>query len=379
MMEKLGLYLHIPFCASKCAYCDFLSGPAGKEEQARYVEALIKEIKSFSSLKHNYQVDTVFFGGGTPSILEPELFLDAMEALGETFAFTKSAELTVEANPGTLTKNKLLTYKKTGINRLSIGLQSGDNDELKRLGRIHTWEEFLENYHLAREVGFKNINVDLMLALPGQTTVCLEESLKKVLALTPEHISVYSLILEEGTPFFEAWEKGELTLPEEETERGMYYLTVERLEQAGYHRYEISNFSKEGFESRHNNKYWTGDDYLGLGVASSSYLKGCRMKNTENILEYREKIEDKKSPIKERQTLTRQEKIEEFMFLGLRRSEGISKEKFFEKFEASLSEVYGSVIEKQEKLGLISQDEKRLWLTKRGIDVSNQVMADYLF
>lgn len=385
MMKKLGLYLHIPFCVKKCAYCDFLSAPADEAAKHSYIEALKKEIASYGKIGKEYLVDTIFFGGGTPSILEPELIKELMDAVRENFfletdgAGKETAEITLEANPGTLTKKKLETYLSCGINRLSMGLQSADNRELKCLGRIHTWEDFLENYRQARACGFENINVDLMSALPEQTVESYRTTLEKVISLEPEHISAYSLIIEEGTPFYEAWEKERLLLPEEEEERKMYYLTKELLEKAGYHRYEISNYAKAGKESRHNNKYWMGEDYLGLGLGASSYLKGCRMKNTEALREYEEKAGSLESLVIEKQVLSRQEKMEEFMFLGLRRMEGIRKDKFLACFGEDIMGVYGNIIEEQEKNGLIAQDKVGIWLTSRGIDVSNQVMADYLF
>lgn len=378
-MKRLGLYLHIPFCIRKCAYCDFLSAPAGEADRISYVQALKKEIQCMGKEAKEYQVDSVFFGGGTPSILEPELLEELLLQLRESFCITKEAEITLEANPGTLTEKKLVVYNKNGINRLSIGLQSADNGELKRLGRIHTWEEFLDNYRLARQLGFSNINIDLMSALPGQTRESYERTLNRVLKLKPEHISAYSLIIEKGTPFYETWEKDELLLPAEEEERQMYYLTERLLKAAGYHRYEISNYAKSGFESRHNNKYWTGEEYLGMGLGASSCFDGRRMKNTEFLPEYLEGIKMRKEIHIENHLLTRREKMEEFMFLGLRRMEGVSKERFFKEFGEELLEVYGETINKQEADGLIAQNEKQLWLTERGIDVSNRVMAEYLF
>lgn len=383
-MKKLGLYVHIPFCVQKCAYCDFLSAPSKAADRISYIQALKKEIKSFAAAAKDYEVDTVFFGGGTPSILEPELIRELMECLKESFCFIKEdaeskLEITLEANPGTLTKEKLISYRKSGINRLSMGLQSADKEELRLLGRIHTFEQFKENYKAAREAGFENISVDLMSALPGQTLKSYQTTLEKVLALEPEHISAYSLIIEEGTPFYTAWEEGKLILPEEEEERQMYYLTEELLKKAGYDRYEISNYAKKRYESRHNSKYWTGEEYLGLGLGAASYWKGSRNRNTENLADYLEKANAGESLLIESLLLTKQEKIEEFMFLGLRRMEGVSKEVFRERFGEELLSVYGEIIKEQETKGLIAQDEKRLWLTAQGIDLSNQVMAEYLF
>ena len=286
-MKELELYLHIPFCVKKCNYCDFLSAPAEEETRAAYVDALLEEIRGFED-PEDYEVVTVFFGGGTPSILPGQEIFRIMEALREKFSFRKGAEITLEANPGTVDKEKLSCYKKAGINRLSFGLQSADAEELKKLGRIHTWEKFLESFQLAREAGFSNINVDLMSALPGQTKESWEKTLRQVLALQPEHISAYSLIIEEGTPFYQLYEKdverrdaGEEPelLPSEEEERAMYEATGRILKEQGYLHYEISNYAKPGRECRHNLGYWQRRDYLGFGLGASTLLNPVRYKN----------------------------------------------------------------------------------------------------
>jgi oxygen-independent coproporphyrinogen-3 oxidase len=288
--RELGIYIHIPFCVKKCAYCDFLSAPATEEMKQEYINALLTEIKSYSGNTKEYIVPNIFFGGGTPSCISADAVLSIMEAIREVFAVDiERLEATIEVNPGTVTRDKLEQYKNAGINRLSFGLQSTNDEELKLLGRIHTFEQFLENYHLARELGFHNINIDLMSALPGQTLSSWENTLETVLKLKPEHISAYSLIIEEGTQFYDLYRpgtKGAAELPDEDTDRLMYQRTKEILELNGYRRYEISNYAKPGFECRHNSSYWIGTDYLGVGLGASSLLysmqirKSCTIKQT---------------------------------------------------------------------------------------------------
>ena len=381
-MKELELYLHIPFCVKKCNYCDFLSAPAGEETRAAYVDTLLEEIRGFDE-PEDYEVVTVFFGGGTPSILPGQAILRIMEALREKFSFRKGAEITLEANPGTVDKEKLSFYKKAGINRLSFGLQSADAEELKKLGRIHTWEKFLESFQLAREAGFSNINVDLMSALPGQTKESWEKTLRQVLALQPEHISAYSLIIEEGTPFYQLYEKdverrdaGEEPelIPSEEEERAMYEATGRILKEQGYLHYEISNYAKPGRECCHNLGYWQRRDYLGFGLGASTLLNPVRYKNTEDLEAYLGGDFSKKEFF----VLTKDNQIEETMFLGLRVLEGVSKEQFREQFSCELRVVYRKDLEKLEKEGLLEEEGDFVRLTSRGIDLSNPVLAEFL-
>ncbi|SCG88874.1 Oxygen-independent coproporphyrinogen-III oxidase [uncultured Clostridium sp.] len=381
-MKELELYLHIPFCVKKCNYCDFLSASAGEETRAAYVDALLEEIRGFDE-PEGYEVVTVFFGGGTPSILPGQAIFRIMEALREKFSFRKGAEITLEANPGTVDKEKLSFYKKAGINRLSFGLQSADAEELKKLGRIHTWEKFLESFQLAREAGFSNINVDLMSALPGQTKESWEKTLRQVLALQPEHISAYSLIIEEGTPFYQLYEKdverrdaGEEPelIPSEEEERAMYEATGRILKEQGYLHYEISNYAKPGCECRHNLGYWQRRDYLGFGLGASTLLNPVRYKNTEDLEAYLGGDFSKKEFF----VLTKDNQIEETMFLGLRVLEGVSKEQFREQFSCELRVVYRKELEKLEKEGLLEEEGDFVRLTSRGIDLSNPVLAEFL-
>ena len=381
-MKELELYLHIPFCVKKCNYCDFLSAPAEEETRAAYVDALLEEIRGFED-PEDYEVVTVFFGGGTPSILPGQEIFRIMEALREKFSFRRGAEITLEANPGTVDKEKLSCYKKAGINRLSFGLQSADAEELKKLGRIHTWEKFLESFQLAREAGFSNINVDLMSALPGQTKESWEKTLRQVLALQPEHISAYSLIIEEGTPFYQLYEKdverrdaGEEPelLPSEEEERAMYEATGRILKEQGYLHYEISNYAKPGRECRHNLGYWQRRDYIGFGLGASTLLNPVRYKNTEDLEAYLGGDFSKKEFF----VLTKDNQIEETMFLGLRVLEGVSKEKFREQFSCELRVVYRKELEKLEQEGLLEEEGDFVRLTSRGIDLSNPVLAEFL-
>lgn len=384
---QVGIYLHIPFCVKKCNYCDFLSAPADWNTQKRYVEALKKEISFYQDRLENYTISSIFFGGGTPSVLEEKWIKELLEIIFEAYSVEEDAEITIEANPETLTKEKLESYKKAGINRLSIGLQSTENEQLKRLGRIHTYEKFLEIYAFARNAGFDNINVDLMSGLPFQTQSEWEETLRKVVSLVskPEHISAYSLIIEEGTQFYEIEE--DLSLPKEEADRQMYWRTKELLEREGYLRYEISNYALPSKESRHNQIYWNLKEYLGMGLGAASYFGGSRFKNTEDLKEYLSFLEDsnlqhnKKEKIglqRDIQILSKKERMEEFMFLGLRQTKGISEHKFLELFQVNVMELYGNKVESAIQMGMLWRKNGRIGLTERGIDVSNIVLAEFL-
>ena len=377
MSKSMELYLHIPFCARKCAYCDFLSFSCGTEIQKRYVDQLIEEIKTASAGFRDTSVTSVFVGGGTPSILRSEEIVRIFDVLRNTFNIEETAEISMEANPGTVTKEKLLDYRKAGINRLSFGLQSADNGELKALGRIHTYEEFLESYHMARACGFDNINVDLMSALPGQTVDSWLETLKKVAALEPEHISAYSLIIEEGTPFYELYgeDRGENLLPDEDSEREMYHQTKTVLKELGYERYEISNYAKPGFECRHNVGYWTNVPYLGLGLGASSYIDGCRFQNTSDLEEY---LNGGAGVRHEELALSEQDMQEEYFFVGLRMVRGVSLKQFEEQFGIPADQVYPGILERLVREGVVEQVGDMFRLTEYGMDVSNYVMAEFL-
>ena len=379
MKKELELYLHIPFCVSKCKYCDFLSAPSGEEQRQIYVERLCRRIRYWSDVIHNYgyEIVSIFVGGGTPSILTEAQITQVFEAVHESFPIREDAEITLEMNPGTDVKDKLPVYRELGINRLSMGLQSADNEELKCLGRIHTYEDFRQVYQWAREAGFTNINVDLMSANPGQTLESYEDTLRKEADLEPEHISAYSLIIEEGTPFYERYGEGRHAeeLPDEDIERQMYVRTGEILEDYGYHRYEISNYAKDGYECRHNLGYWDRKEYLGLGAGASSLMDHIRWKEPDHIgpstglvLEEREDFT----------RLRRKDEMEEFMFLGLRKINGVSEYDFYKSFRVSMDEIYKESIENLIKEGLLVREEDRIRLTDRGIDLSNYALSQFL-
>lgn len=381
MMNKreLELYIHIPFCARKCAYCDFLSFAAPVRIYREYVDKLIEEIYGQSENFRDYQVSTIFLGGGTPSILPAEIMEELLSVLWECFDIAEDAEITIEANPGTLTMEKLETYLEGGVNRISIGLQSSDDMELKALGRIHTFDEFLKSYQRARQAGFTNINVDLMSGIPGQDVHSWKNTLRKVMMLKPEHISAYSLIVEEGTPFYELYGTDRKGLPDEEIDREMYHLTKEMMESQGYSRYEISNYARPGYECRHNIGYWTGVDYLGLGLGASSYTHGFRYHNTGDFTEYLGlNLREAGAASQDIQELSHEEKMEEFMFLGLRMMKGISGSEFLGRFGQNMWNIYGDVLNKLEEQKLIEVDAPTVRLTELGIDVSNMVLSNFL-
>lgn len=369
----LELYVHIPFCVRKCQYCDFLSGPSDEETKDRYIEALLKEIRAAEHTE-DYEIVSVFIGGGTPSALKAEAIASIMRTLQEQFFFCEDAEVTIEANPGTVDLEKLTIYRNVGINRLSLGLQSTDAEELKLLGRIHSYEEFLKSYEWAREAGFSNINIDLMFAIPGQTGEAWRQHLYQVAELNPEHISAYSLIIEEGTPFAEQ----NLDLPDEDTEYQMYEDTAEILERYGYRQYEISNCAKQGYMCRHNAGYWQRREYLGFGLGASSLYRGMRFSNTRRMQEYLKESRNSDQIRKDVTVLSRNERIEEFMFLGLRMTEGISEKKFEENFDVRLMDVYGDILQKYEETGFMEHIETKWRLTRKGIHVSNHILADFL-
>lgn len=374
--KKIELYVHIPFCVKKCDYCDFLSAPAGRDTQEQYVQALLHEIQTEGD-RRKEPVASVFIGGGTPSILEADLLEKILKALYRCFYIEKEAEVTMEANPGTLTLEKLRICRENGVNRLSLGLQSPDDTELASLGRIHDYQQFLESYQMAREAGFHNVNVDLMFGIPGQTRDGWEKSLRIVAALNPEHISAYSLIIEEGTPFAAR----NLALPDEDTEYQMYEDTARILGEYGFEQYEISNYARDGKACIHNIGYWTGVSYLGLGLGAASLMDGCRFTNTTSLERYTTASRKPDFPDNIRKDLiklTRQEQMEEFMFLGLRLRSGISKAEFAQRFGIPIEEIYGDVIRRYKELALLQEENGRIFLSRHGIHVSNTVMADFL-
>lgn len=383
MRRQLELYLHIPFCAKKCGYCDFLSGPAPVSARRQYVEQLIKEITCQSAHYPGWEITSIYLGGGTPSLLEAKDILGIMNQVRDSFDWSEDAEVTIEANPGTVTMEKLEAYREGGINRISIGLQSADDKELRNLGRIHSYDEFLKTYQRVRQAGFDNVNVDLMSALPGQTLESWKSTLKKVARLKPEHISAYSLAVEEGTEFYERYHGHPELLPDEDEDRRMYYSTKQILQDHGYRRYEISNYAKPGKECRHNLGYWTGAEYLGLGLGASSYIQGVRFHNESDLAAYlRIKMDQEDGDGRLHQDiiyLTEEEKMEEFMFLGLRTMKGVSGSEFLKRFGVNLWNVYGEVLDKLMKNHLIVAESPYIRLSEFGIDISNYVLSEFLF
>ena len=408
--NNLELYIHMPFCVKKCEYCDFLSFPADTNTQIKYVHALLNEIRFYGEKMRGFRVSTIYIGGGTPSWLEPELVTAVMDQIYKSFQVYEDAEISIECNPGTVTAAKLQAYRRAGINRLSIGLQSTNNTELKTLGRIHTYEQFLKTYELARNEGFTNINVDLMSGLPRQSAESFADTLQRVIRLKPEHISAYSLIIEKGTPFYEKYkfdmvrqEAGMKTeeLPTEDDTYKMLKLTQRVLAKAGYERYEISNYAKPGYACRHNVGYWTRENYLGLGLGAASLIDNVRYSNTRELHEYIEICreltflppevfapeEGMDAPERgwfgsnlhtEAAVVNRKAQMEEFMFLGLRMPEGISRNEFETNFGMPIEAAYVQVLPDLQAQKLIEKREGRVYLTDRGMDVANYVMAQFL-
>lgn len=370
---SMEIYIHIPFCAKKCEYCDFLSGPAGGKEQRAYVQALLKEIRAAEE-GQGRSVSSIFIGGGTPSLLKEDLLGSILNEIYKKFNLEPGAEISIEVNPGTVSSKKLEAYRRMGINRLSIGLQSTDDRELKTLGRLHNYAQFLETYQAAGNAGFDNINIDLMSALPDQTYEGWVANLRRTAELSPAHISAYSLIIEEGTPFA----MRELNLPDEETEYRMYEDTAAILEEYGYEQYEISNYAKKGRRCRHNVGYWTRCDYLGLGLGAASLWGKKRFSNTADMEEY---LRNSAFPERIRlmePVLSREDEMAEFMFLGLRMTEGVSEAAFRQGFGVEMREIYGEVLKKYTGMELLEEKDGRIFLTRKGIHVSNSVMSDFL-
>ena len=382
MLNELGIYIHIPFCKQKCYYCDFVSYSNKCSEVKEYIESLKKEIEEFDF--SNYKVTSIYIGGGTPSYIDSIYIVEILSELKEKLKCNliefKDIEITIEVNPGTVDTKKLNDYKKLGINRLSIGLQSTKNDILKKIGRIHTYQEFLKIYKLARETGFKNINIDLMIGIPGQKIGDLKNTLQDIIKLEPEHISVYSLIIEENTPIEKMLENGEIKLPDEDLERNIYWYVKNTLELNGYNHYEISNFAKLGKESRHNLNCWNQEEYIGFGVAAHSYLNGIRFSNTINVEEYIQHIENNRKEeniqIEESQSL--EDKKNEFMMLGFRKIQGVDIARFKEKFIDNPIFLYRENLNKLVEEGLIEVDLNHIKLTNKGIDLANLVFEEFV-
>lgn len=413
-MKYLQLYVHIPFCVKKCSYCDFLSFSCDERTQLEYADALIREIHYYGPKYRDYMVDTIYIGGGTPSWLNEDKLVEILDAIYGSFMVMSDAEISMECNPGTVTAAKLLKYRMAGINRLSIGLQSADNEELKILGRIHTYEQFIKTYELARNAGYANINVDLISGIPYQTTDKFLKTLQKVVWLKPNHISAYSLIIEKGTPFYERYkfdavrqEAGMPTevLPHEDEVYRIYKMTQDYLKRAGYVQYEISNFAQPGYECEHNIGYWTRRNYLGLGLGAASLVENVRYTNTADLYDYIDgskhisaKVFDEESGAPMNTTdgldmttvvkgntlhayaasVTRKAQMEEFMFLGLRMNAGVTRERFLQEFGIPIEGIYAAVLEKLKSEELIDTRGGRIALKEKGADLSNYVLAQFL-
>ncbi len=371
---EISLYIHIPFCISKCRYCDFLSAPCDDGVKVQYAEALCREIRTFAQNNRHRRVKSVFFGGGTPSVLGDNEMRMLLDVIHDEYVLSDSCEITVECNPGTVTYDKLRMYAEHGVNRISMGLQSSDNADLKLLGRIHTYEDYMESLEYAKKAGFVNINADLMSGLPGQTAEKFTEILKNTISSGVTHISAYSLIIEEGTPFGEMHGKGLLVLPDEDEDRRIYHETGRFLEKAGFNRYEISNYSKPGYESVHNRVYWERGDYKGFGTGAASLIDNVRYTNTPELKEY---IYNGITAVNE-EKLNSEDCMAEYMFLGLRMMKGVDVEDFNKKFNADYDELYGKITEKHISSGLLARNGSRIRLTEKGIDVSNYVFSDFL-
>lgn len=388
-MKDIGIYVHIPFCKHKCYYCDFISYANKESLVERYINVLIREITDVATgnrldyengIDELFNVNTIYVGGGTPSFIESKYIVNIISTIKEYFKINENAEITLEVNPGTVNENKLKDYFNAGVNRLSIGLQATNDSLLKEIGRIHTYEEFLNTYKLARKIGFKNINADLMIGLPKQTIEDVEKAVNDLIKLGLEHISVYSLILEEGTVLEEQIRSGKLKLPEDEEERKMYWKVKSILEANGYIHYEISNFAKKGYESQHNLDCWRQKEYVGFGVAAHSYTNDVRYSNIENLEEYIENYENDK--LEEtfifNEKLTHNMKVKEYMMLGLRKLNGVSIQEFKEKFAANPIYVFKNELEKLVNEDLLEIDGDYIRLTKRGLDLANLVWEEFV-
>lgn len=374
----LGLYIHIPFCVSKCNYCDFNSFKLNKELKHRYIKDLKKEMLLYKDEFIEKEITSVFLGGGTPSILESEEISEIFFHIKSNFNIRKDAEITIECNPGTLSKEKLITMKDLGINRLSIGLQATQDNHLKYIGRIHTYEEFVKNYKEALDIGFKNINIDLMYALPNQNFDEWKESLEKIVKLNPSHISAYSLILEEGTKLYDMHEKNEFEMIDEDTDIKMYNYTINYLKEHGYNQYEISNYAKSGFECNHNILYWKCNHYIGLGPGASGYINNYRYNNLESLNDYHEKLLNNEKPIDFIDELSVEDKIQEKIFMGLRMNEGIKFDEFKDKFDLDFKARFKDVLKRLKENKLIIEDEFGIKFTQEGREISNSIFIEFM-
>lgn len=377
-MKDLSIYIHIPFCISKCYYCDFISFPGLDTKVDMYIGYLIREMDLYKELLKEYQIKTIFIGGGTPSCIEGQYIARILNHIYKIFNKEKIEEITIEANPGTLNKEKLRIYKELGINRISLGVQSLNDQLLKSIGRIHTSTDFYRSYELIRNLGFKNVNVDLIFGLPNQTIGDCQETLEKMVKLQVEHISYYSLILEENTLMNKWYNEGKIKLPNEELERKMYHDGIKYLKENRYKHYEISNFAREGLECKHNLTYWQIAPYIGFGIAAHSNLNQKRFWNFSNFNDYYNSLDNKRLPIEGEENIDKKMEIAEYLIMGLRLVEGINRDEFANRFNLKVENIYGDVLKKYEKQGLLNIEDKWINFTSKGLDLSNIVYVDLL-
>lgn len=372
-----GLYIHVPFCVKKCNYCDFNSFSIDNKLKNTYLQDLKREMELYKN-DENQEITSIFLGGGTPSILSGDEIKYIFKFINENFKVRDDAEITMECNPGTLTIEKLKAMKESGVNRLSIGLQATQNNHLKYIGRIHTYELFEKNYKEAISIGFDNINIDLMYSLPNQTFDDWKESLEKVTNLNPTHISAYSLILEESTELYNMHERNEFSIMDEDIDIEMYEYTINYLKSKGYNQYEISNYSKDGFECEHNILYWKCEQYIGLGPGASGYIKNIRYSNVCDLSEYHKMVTDNKKPIDNKEIINNQDAIEEKIFMGLRMNEGIKFEDFKQKFDIDFLKRYYKQIQELNEKKLITINDEGIALTQKGMEISNSVFIEFI-
>ena len=377
-MKDLSLYIHIPFCKSKCSYCDFLSFADKDEKIEDYINALLTELKLYKDKLSNYQIKTIFIGGGTPTNIDAVYIEKILNYINKNYNVENLEEVSIESNPGTLNEEKIKTYIRAGINRVSLGVQSLNDDILSSIGRIHTSKDFYDSFKLLRQMGIKNINVDLMFGLPSQSMEDVVYSLDKMIDLGVEHISYYGLILEEGTKLYDLYEKDKIFLPSEEKEREMYHSIVSILKNNGYDHYEISNFSLPGYECKHNLVYWDINPYIGIGLNSHSNMGGKRFSNTIDMDRYIDLLDQEKLPVIDQESIDKDTEIEEFCIMGLRKIAGIDKIQFFKRFDLNIEDIYNDEIQKHVKGGLINNNKYNISLTSKGLDLSNLVEIDFL-
>ena len=377
-MNSLGIYLHIPYCLHKCGYCDFNSHPENQQESEIYVSALLLEIDHYAPRLAGKRVSTVFFGGGTPTILPPASLDKILGRVKSLFTLSSDCEITIEANPATVKQETLAQIRSSGFNRISIGVQSFDAHELKLLERVHNEEEIHTTIDRARLAGFDNLSIDLMFGLPGQCPEKWISHLQQALKKKPNHISAYSLTIEPATSFFKLHERGLLTLPPEDTQLEMFQVTIETLQSAGYEQYEISNYARPGFESRHNLNYWDNGEYLGLGAGASSYLNSERFKNTNLPSRYIREVQAEGSAVESTETLAPLHAMGETIMLGLRRLKGIAIEDFEKRFQISFKKVYGKVLDPLLSEGLITLNQNHMALSRKGLYLADSVILKFL-